>query len=254
MASVVLEQASLTFQVTPDGPVRWRDLAADRLRRNGASRIQSVQALRAVDLRLSDGDRLGIVGHNGAGKSTLLKVLADIYPLTAGTRHVAGRVSALFDIALGFEQDATGWENIAYRGYLQGQSRRSVRRQRDAVAEFSELGRYLELPVRYYSDGMRVRLAFSIATAIEPDVLLVDEAFNAGDFAFRMKARGRLNDVMRKARIVVAVSHELDVLRQMCDLILWLDQGQVRAFGKAEDVMCEYQQFAETRRPGAAVA
>src|SRR5207247_6642796 len=119
VASVVLEQASLTFQVTPHGPVRWRDLVADRLRRRGEGRIQKVQALREIDLRLSDGDRVGIVGHNGAGKSTLLKILADIYPLTQGKRQVEGRVSALFDIALGFELDATGWENIRYRGYLQ---------------------------------------------------------------------------------------------------------------------------------------
>jgi ABC-type polysaccharide/polyol phosphate transport system ATPase subunit len=254
VASVVLEQASLTFQVTPQGPVRWRDLAAQRLRRSGESRIQNVQALRSVDLRLAEGDRLGIVGHNGAGKTTLLKVLADVYPLTSGARLVAGRVSALFDIALGFELDASGWENIAYRGYLQGQSRRSVRSKLAEVAEFSELGRYLELPVRYYSDGMRVRLAFSIATAIEPDILLVDEAFNAGDYAFRLKARRRLNDVMRQASIVVAVSHELDVLRQMCDLLLWLDQGQVRAFGKAADVLRDYQQFAGASRPGAVAA
>lgn len=244
MGSVVLEQASLTFQVTPHGPVRWLDLALDRLSRQGGRRIQSIPALRGVDLRLSDGDRLGIVGHNGAGKSTLLKVLADIYPLTAGVRQVQGQVSALFDIALGFELDATGWENIAYRGYLQGQSRHSVRRKRAEVAEFSELGSHLELPVRYYSDGMRVRLAFSIATAIEPDILLVDEAFNAGDAAFRNKARGRLNDVMRKARIVVAVSHELDVLPQMCDLLLWLDGGRVRAFGKASEVMDDYRRNA----------
>ncbi|MBI3861458.1 MAG: ABC transporter ATP-binding protein [Planctomycetia bacterium] len=254
MASVVLEQASLTFQVTPHGPVRWRDLVADRLRRSGEARIQKVQALREIDFRLSDGDRVGIVGHNGAGKSTLLKILADIYPLTQGTRRVEGRVSALFDIALGFELDATGWENIRYRGYLQGQTRRGVRRKQAEVAEFSELGRALELPVRYYSDGMRVRLAFSIATAIEPDILLVDEAFNAGDIAFRSKARRRLNDVMRRASIVVAVSHELDVLRQLCDLLLWLDQGQVRAFGRADDVLRQYQEFFETRRPAAVAA
>lgn len=254
MASVILKQASLTFQVTPYGPVRWRDVVSDRLRPDGQRRIQSIQALRSIDLELADGDRLGIVGHNGAGKSTLLKLLADIYPLTSGLREVDGRVSSLFEIALGFELDATGWENIAYRGYLQGQSQHDVRRKRADVAEFSELGRYLELPVRYYSDGMRLRLAFSIATAIEPDILLVDEAFNAGDFAFRHKARGRLSDVMRQASIVVAVSHELDVLRQMCDLLLWLDQGQVRAFGKTDEVLRDYQQFAESRRPGAVAA
>ncbi|MGQ0634174.1 MAG: ABC transporter ATP-binding protein [Planctomycetaceae bacterium] len=254
MATVELERASLTFHVTRRGPVRLRDWAIDWLRRGRHSPVVRVPALREVDLVLRDGDRLGIVGHNGAGKSTLLKVLADIYPLTSGRRTIVGRVSSLFDIILGFELDATGWENVAYRGYLQGESRQSINRKRDEIADFCELGRYLHLPVRYYSDGMRVRLAFSIATAIEPDVLLVDEAFNAGDAAFRRKARHRLGQVMQRASIVVAVSHEHEVLRQMCDSLLWLDQGRVRMIGRPDAVLAQYNRHSHLQRPGAIAA
>src|SRR5207248_8000678 len=137
--------------------------------------ILEVRALHDVTLRAAQGDRVGIIGHNGAGKSTLLKVLAGIYPPTAGRRVVEGRISSLFDINLGFEAEATGWENIAYRSYLQGETPRTVRRKRDAIADFSELGNFLKMPVRYYSAGMMVRLAFSIATAIDPEILLIDE-------------------------------------------------------------------------------
>jgi ABC-type polysaccharide/polyol phosphate transport system ATPase subunit len=253
MARVTLEKASLTFQVTRNGPVRLRDWLIDRLRPQ-RSPILRVHALREVDLALADGDRLGIVGHNGAGKSTLLKVLADVYPLTSGRRDVEGCVSSLFDLSLGFEMDATGRENIAFRGYLQGETRRGVRRKMQEVAEFSELGRYLDVPVRYYSDGMRIRLAFSIATAIHPDVLLIDEAFNAGDASFRRKARNRLSEVMQRASIVVAVSHDHDVLTRMCDRVLWLDQGQVRAIGRPSEVIEACERASADREPGAIAA
>src|SRR5262249_47572013 len=134
-----------------------------------------VAALKNLNLEVREGDRLGVIGHNGAGKSTLLKVLAGIYPPSEGTLTVEGQSSSLFDIALGFEQEASGWENIYYRGYLQGETPQTIRSKMEPIAEFSELGDFLKMPVRYYSAGMKVRLAFSIATAIEPEILLVDE-------------------------------------------------------------------------------
>jgi ABC-type polysaccharide/polyol phosphate transport system ATPase subunit len=254
MALVELNNASLTFCVSRSGPVRTRDRIVDRLRQGRNSPIVRVHALRNIDLELHDGDRMGIVGLNGAGKSTLLKVLADIYPLSTGRRRVEGRISSLFDIILGFELDATGWENIAYRGYLQGETRRSIRAKMRSIAQFSELGRYLDIPVRYYSAGMRIRLAFSISTAIEPDILLVDEAFNAGDMAFREKARERLGSVMSNARIVVAVSHEHEVLRNFCERVLWLDQGSVRLIGPADQVLHSYCAACRGQGSGAIAA
>src|SRR5262249_23607010 len=145
-----------------------------RARAEAANPLTEVPALREVSLEARQGDRIGVLGHNGAGKSTLLKVLAGIYPQTEGRRTVEGRISAPFDISLGVELDSNGWDNIAYRCYLQGETPRTVRKKRAFIAEFSELGKFLDMPVRYYSAGMLVRLAFSIATSIDPEVLLVD--------------------------------------------------------------------------------
>lgn len=240
MALIELNNASLTFRVTEHGPVRMRDWLLEKVTHGRKSRILKVEALKQVDLKLTDGERIGIIGHNGAGKSTLLKVLADIYPLTSGTRRVNGSISSLFDLALGFELDATGWENIAYRSYLQGESRREMRRKMGGIAEFSELGRHLDLPISYYSDGMRVRLAFAIATAIEPDILLLDEAFNAGDQDFRNKAENRIADVMAKARIVIAISHEHEVLERLCDQLIWMEKGRIKAMGPSGEILSQY--------------
>ena len=191
---------------------------------------------------MDEGDRLGIIGPNGAGKSTLLKLLAGIYPPTAGRRLVKGHISALFDIALGFEPDASGWDNMMYRGYLQGESPQSIRAKMQPIAEFSELGDFLNMPVRYYSTGMMVRLAFSIATAIEPEILIVDEVLSAGDMAFQSKARERIRSLMSTARAVIVVSHDLASLGMLCDRVLWLDHGRARLIGPAQEVIAAYTQ------------
>lgn len=241
MALVELEHLSLVFSVSKYGPVRIRDRIAERFVSPGRSPIMRIDALKDINLRLEDGDRVGIIGRNGAGKSTLLKVLADIYPITKGHRRVDGHISALLDIFLGFEPDATGWENIMYRGYLQGETRRSMRRKIKGIAEFCELGQYLNVPVRYYSDGMKVKLGFAVATAIEPDILLVDEAVNAGDLYFREKATNRVRDVMSKASIVVAVSHDHSLLSELCTRLIWLESGSIRAIGPSSEVVAAYE-------------
>jgi ABC-type polysaccharide/polyol phosphate transport system ATPase subunit len=205
----------------------------------------TVHALHDVDLRIERGDRVGIIGHNGAGKSSLLKLLAGIYPPTAGKRVVEGRISSLFDISLGFEADASGWENIAYRCYLQGETPRTVREKRDEIAEFSELGEFLTMPVRYYSSGMLVRLAFSIATAIDPEILLVDEVLSVGDLAFQKKARQRMSDMMERAHLMVMVSHELTSLSRICNRAVWLDHGRVVLLGSCEEVIAAYEASVE---------
>src|SRR3954454_195557 len=157
MARIELDGVSLTFRVRQDSKgLTWKDWVLGLVRRRARPHIE-IRALQDVSFEVSRGERVGIVGHNGAGKSTLLKVLAGIYPPTAGSRIVEGRISSLFDIALGFELDATGWENIAYRGFLQGETPRTIRTKTQAIADFSELGHFLEMPVRYYSAGMMVR-------------------------------------------------------------------------------------------------
>jgi ABC-type polysaccharide/polyol phosphate transport system ATPase subunit len=159
---------------------------------------------------------------------------------------VFGQISSLFDIALGFEMDASGWENIAYRGYLQGETPASVKDKMQPIAEFSELGKFLDMPVRYYSSGMLVRLAFAIATAIEPDILLVDEVLAAGDAAFQAKAYQRMRGLISRARAVIFVSHDIDSVRRLCDRVVWLDHGRIRAAGAPDDVIRAYlRQSAE---------
>ena len=240
MARIELNNVSLTFQIRHGGRITLKEFLIRHLFRRAIPPRVQVHALQNVNLEIGEGQRVGIIGHNGAGKSTLLKVLAGIYPPTDGERIVTGQISSLFDISLGFEADANGWENIAYRGYLQGETPASIQAKMRPIAEFSELGDFLDLPVRYYSAGMLVRLAFSIATAIDPEILLVDEVLSVGDLAFQQKARERMREMMAKARLIVVVSHDLDSLAKLCDRVLWLDHGRVRQLGAAAEVIDAY--------------
>ncbi|MBY0527551.1 MAG: ABC transporter ATP-binding protein [Gemmataceae bacterium] len=243
MARIHLDNVGLTFRVRPHGRITFKESVIRRIRQMFTSTRtpkMKVRALQNINLDIHDGERLGIIGHNGAGKSTLLKLLAGVYPPTRGRRVVEGRISSLFEIALGFELDATGKENIAYRGYLQGETRRSILAKMGAIEEFSELGNFLNMPVRYYSAGMMVRLAFSIATAINPEILLIDEVLTAGDLAFQDKARQRMQDMMAKARLIVLVSHDLLSLHKMCNKAIWMDHGRIRQAGSVKEVVTAY--------------
>ncbi len=209
-------------------------VAADRTRR------VVVQALRHVSFRIVSGERLGIVGHNGAGKSSLLRVLGGIYEPVAGRIHVHGSINTLLDTNFGMNLDLTGRENIRLRGRYVGMSRAAVRALEADVEAFAALGPFLELPVRVYSSGMVVRLGFGLATAIAPQVLLMDEWFMAGDSKFRDKAHARLETVVRGAEILVLTSHNPDVLRTWCTRLLWLQAGRVVADGPVDDILERY--------------
>jgi ABC-type polysaccharide/polyol phosphate transport system ATPase subunit len=241
MARIELDRASLTFRVRKQQTrLTLKEYLVRGLFLRQAQPMMEVRALEEVSLTISPGERVGIIGHNGAGKSTLLKLLAGIYEPTRGRRRVEGKISSLFDLMLGFEQEASGWENIRYRGYLQGETPRSLGKKIDAIADFAELGEFLNMPVRYYSAGMLVRLAFAIATAIEPEVLLVDEVLSAGDAAFQSKARRRMREMMDLAKLIVVVSHDLRSLEQMCDRGVWLERGRVRMVGPIKAVVSAY--------------
>jgi ABC-type polysaccharide/polyol phosphate transport system ATPase subunit len=240
MARIELDNLCLTFRVRQLRRITLKEFLVRRMFRKSANPVMKVNALRNINLVVREGERLGVIGHNGAGKSTLLKVLAGIYPPTRGKRLIDGRISSLFDIALGFEGDADGWENISYRGYLQGETPRSIRAKMEQIAEFSELGEFLNMPVRYYSAGMLVRLAFSIATAIEPEILLVDEVLSVGDMSFQDKARQRMRDMMSRARLIVVVSHDLVSLNKLCDRGIWMNQGQIRQEGTMKEIVDAY--------------
>jgi ABC-type polysaccharide/polyol phosphate transport system ATPase subunit len=240
MTSIELDNVSLVFRVRQNRRIPLKDFIVKRMFRRSVNPYLEIRALQNINLTVCEGDRLGIVGHNGAGKSTMLKLLAGIYPPTAGERTVNGQISSLFDLQLGFEPEASGWENIAYRGYLQGETPKTLRAKLDEIAEFSELGEFLNSPVRHYSSGMLVRLAFAVATAIDPEILLVDEVLSAGDLAFQKKCRRRMEEMIDKAHLIVMVSHDLDALARFCNRAIWLDHGVIRLAGPTADVLAAY--------------
>ncbi len=240
MMLIELDDIGLVFHVRRHGRISLKEYIVSGLFRRPRDNTMEVRALEGINLRVGEGDRLGIVGSNGAGKSTLLKLLAGFYPPTAGRREVRGRISSLFEISLGFESDASGWENIAYRGYLQGETPRSIRDKVKSIADFSELGEFLDMPVRYYSAGMMIRLAFSIATAVEPEILIIDEVLAAGDASFQSKARDRMRNLITRARVVVVVSHDMTAIAQLCDRAIWMDHGRIRLEGPASEVIEAY--------------
>jgi lipopolysaccharide transport system ATP-binding protein len=243
MSCLTLQDVSLTFTVRQRGSTSLKDQVIRTLLRRPGPPAPRVHALQQVSFTVAEGERLGVVGHNGAGKSTLLRVLAGVYRPTSGKRLVRGKISSLFELSLGFEPEATGWENIRYRGYLQKETPRSLAEKTKSIAEFSELGDALDMPIRYYSSGMLVRLAFAIATAIEPEVLLVDEVLAAGDLSFQDKARARMRELMRQARAIVLVSHDLVNLATLCDRVLWLEHGRIRQDGPAKETIRAYEAF-----------
>jgi ABC-type polysaccharide/polyol phosphate transport system ATPase subunit len=244
MARIVLDEIGLTFRVRQRTRLTLKEFLVGQMFRQSINPILKVHALSGVNLTVERGDRLGVIGHNGAGKSTLLKTLAGVYQPTHGKIMVDGRVSSLFDLALGFEFDATGWENIAYRSYLQGETPRTVRGKRQAIADFSELGDFLNTPVRYYSAGMLVRLAFAIATSIDPEVLLIDEVLSVGDLAFQAKARARMNEMVNRAHLMVMVTHDLDSVPKVCNRAVWLDHGHMMKEARTDEVIAAYKSSA----------
>jgi len=204
-------------------------------------RLIVIRALDGIDLDLCDGDRIGLIGQNGAGKSTLLRVLAGIYHPTAGDIRIDGRVSSLTDITLGMDSEATGFDNIVFRCIFMGKTFREARELTPEIAEFSGLGEYLKLPVRTYSAGMFLRLAFSISTAVHPEIMIMDEMISAGDASFMEKVRVRMGELMDRASIIALSSHDLDLVRRFCNKVAWLERGRIAALGKPDEIIPLYR-------------
>lgn len=200
-----------------------------------------VEALKEVNLHLKEGDRIGLVGHNGAGKSTLLRLLSGIYEPTRGSAVVEGRVAPIFDLGVGMDPEVSGYENIVIRGLFLGESKRSMEKKMDEIAEFSELGDYLAMPLRTYSSGMRVRLALGVVTSIEPEILLLDEGLGAIDSSFMEKARVKLQELVSKSGILVFASHSNEFLAQLCDSALWVNHGEIKSCGPVDEIVGQYE-------------
>jgi len=203
----------------------------------------TVTALRDVNLNIDDGDRLAIIGHNGAGKSTMLKVLAGIYQPTRGWSETSGKVTALLTASLGLNAEATGRENIIMRGMFMGVHPREMESKIDEVAEFTELGAYLDMPVRTYSSGMMVRLSFAASTAIPPEILLMDEWLAAGDASFLSKAQKRLEKFIGHSSILVLASHSMPLLEEWCNRAILLDHGRIVGTGDVKQMVEAYNEL-----------
>jgi ABC-type polysaccharide/polyol phosphate transport system ATPase subunit len=242
MASILLQDVGLEFRVQSEPRATLKAALARRLwpRRRHPDRV--ITALDAVSIVIPAGARVGLIGPNGAGKSTLLKVMAGIYPPQRGSVRVEGHVSPLFEFATGFEMDATGWDNIRTRALLLGMSWRDIDKKIAEIAEFSDLGSFLDVPVRCYSSGMLLRLAFATSTAVDPQILLLDEVMAAGDAAFIERARERMAALMQRASIVVFATHSLDLLPSFCERAILLERGHVIGDGPTRQVITRYRE------------
>jgi ABC-type polysaccharide/polyol phosphate transport system ATPase subunit len=237
--SVRLENVCLDIPIFDNSA---RSLKQNLLRGMVGSRIDEtkghrfVRALDGINLDIKGGERIGLVGHNGAGKTTLLKTIAGIYRPTAGTVHTSGRITALIDIAAGINMDANGYENILIRGLYLGYEMPAIREKIDHIVSFSELGDYINLPMRTYSSGMVSRLLFSVSTAFNPDILLLDEGIIAGDPAFNEKASDYLAGYTGQAGIVLLASHSKELMHMFCNKGIRLRSGQIEAEGEIEEL------------------
>ena len=203
---------------------------------------QYIEALRGIDLTIPQGRTVGIIGRNGSGKSTLLKIITGIYAPTEGTIDVHGRISALLDLGAGFHPDFTGRENIMVNGIILGMSRHELKGRMDEIIQFSELGDFIDQPVRTYSSGMYMRLAFAVATHVEPEILIIDEILSVGDEHFSKKSLAKMNEFKTRGKTIVVVTHDLSTLKNWCDHVAWVDGGKIRLMGDPGQVIDQYRQ------------
>ncbi|MGY6250479.1 ABC transporter ATP-binding protein [Bosea thiooxidans] len=245
MAYIALDKASIELAIYNS---RGRALKSEILRRTVGGGLQDdrdrsvqvVKALSEVSFQARDGERIGLVGGNGAGKTTMLRLLSRVYPPTSGRVTIDGRISSLIDLSMGMDSDASGYENIEMRGIMLGLDRKAARALIPDIEAFSELGDFLSLPIRTYSSGMMLRLAFAVSTAVHPDILILDEIIGVGDAAFAEKAKKRLQAMVEKASILFLASHDDSTIRSFCTRTLWMKAGRLMMDGEPDKVLAAY--------------
>lgn len=236
---IKVENVSVRFKMPSDRIDTLKQYVVQLLK--GQIHKQEFWALQDVSFTVEKGEVLGIIGHNGAGKSTLLKVISGIIKPRTGSVEVKGNVVPMLELGSGFDIEFNGRENIFLNGSILGYSEKYLREKYDEIVEFSELQKFLEVPIRNYSSGMLMRLAFSIAAEVNPEILIVDEILAVGDANFQEKSRKRMMELMGGGTTVLFVSHSLNQIREMCDRVLWLDHGKVKMIGKTEEVCDAYE-------------
>jgi ABC-2 type transport system ATP-binding protein/lipopolysaccharide transport system ATP-binding protein len=241
---LVLEDVSVSFPIYHGGSRSLKKSlmfhgSGGHLATDANQRI-TVEALRNVSMNIQAGDRVALIGSNGAGKTTLLRVMAGIYEPVSGSVTCRGRISPMFDIGLGIDSEISGYENIRLRGLILGLSSAEIEDRMPDITEFTELGDYLDMPVRTYSSGMMTRLTFAVATCFAPEILLMDEWIMAGDAGFITKAEHRIQHFVEKASIMVLASHSLEICRRFCNRGIWMETGQVRGAGPIDEIIDQY--------------
>ena len=244
MALIETKDLSLHYPVFSSGVKSLRGQLS-MIRKRGLfhrpeGEVTVVEALRSINITLKDGDRVGLIGRNGSGKTTLLKTLAGVYEPTIGNVRCEGKISTLINLGLGMSEDETGAENIRLAGLIHGLDINTINEITPDIEKFCDLGEFFYMPLRTYSSGMRMRLSFALVTAVEPEILLVDEAISAGDFFFAEKAKRRVEDMLEKSRILVMASHSERMLLNFCNKALFLDQGSQVKFGDVNTVLDAY--------------
>jgi len=239
MVHIHVKNVSLHYQILERSPKKF-DVKNTKVGAKVDFNEKRVEALRDISLELKEGDRLALIGRNGGGKSTLLNILAGILEPTSGSVDIKGEVSAIFNVGLGIRRDSTGLKNIQIRSKMAGLNPEQTEKVIESVMDFAELGEYIHLPVRLYSSGMSMRLNFALSTAIESEILLLDEWIGTGDVAFREKVAKRMQEYVGQAKILVLASHSMAILRKACTTALWLEQGAVKAYGPMEEVAIAY--------------
>lgn len=230
---------SMRYLMTYDRIQSIKEYVVQLLRRK--IKYEEFWALKNVSFEVERGEVVGIIGHNGAGKSTLLKVISGILKPTGGSLEVHGNVVPMLELGSGFDHDLTGRENIFLNGSILGYSEKYLKEKYEQIVEFSELGKFIDVPIRNYSSGMLMRLAFSIATVVQPEILIVDEILAVGDAAFQEKSKARMLELMSGGTTVLFVSHSLEQIREMCDRVIWLEHGQIKAIGATKEICDAYE-------------
>ena len=236
---ITVENVSMHFRMDKNRTTSLKEWVVSFLK--GKQQYEEFHALENVTFDVKRGEIFGVIGRNGAGKSTLLKVVSGIYKPTSGKAVSAGRIAPMLELGSGFDQELSGHDNIFLNGAILGFTEDFLKQKYDEIVAFSELGEFIHQPIKTYSSGMMMRLAFSVATIVEPEILIVDEILAVGDASFQQKSRARMLELMQGGTTVLFVSHSMDQIREMCDRVLWLDHGTVKMIGETQQVCDAYE-------------
>lgn len=244
---ICLDKVNLHYSAVAFKERSLKAMLAGRLKAKHGPKpgIHDIHALKDISAKISAGERVGLLGHNGAGKSTFLKMVAGLYPISSGTCNVEGSVRSLFDLSLGFEPDATGRENVLYRGLLLGMTPKFMRSVEDEIVAFADIGEFIDYPIKTYSAGMQVRLAFAISTMIGGNILLLDEVIGAGDARFMQKAKARITKLIEASEILILATHDFGSLRDICERAIVLHHGELKFDGTVDAAIREYGRLTE---------